>query len=179
MNIEIWADIKELNNQYQISNLGRVRGKDRKIKYKNGKIIYKKSKILSPHNDKDGYKIINIQNKHFRIHRLVAQYFLYNKENFPIVNHKDKNVANNKADNLEWCTYSYNNTYDGAKDKQKKKVLQYDLQGNFIKEWESITSASNYVNTSAGNITECCKGRHKHIKKYIWRYKENKNEISN
>ena len=34
MNIEIWADIKELNNQYQISNLGRVRGKDRKIKYK-------------------------------------------------------------------------------------------------------------------------------------------------
>jgi hypothetical protein len=169
---EVWKDIKETNNMYQISNLGRIRSLDRTIKYKNGKIIFKKGKIMKPHNDKDGYKIIFINplNKHFKIHRLVAQYFLENKENLPIVNHKDKNVANNNVDNLEWCTYSYNNTYEGARDSQKKKILQYDLQGNFIKEWESVSSASKNVNTSAGNITECCKGKHKYAYGYKWKY---------
>lgn len=169
---EIWKNIKETKNMYQISNLGRIRSKDRKIYYKNGKIVKRKGKILKQFNDKDGYKNITICDKHFKLHRLVAQYFLENKNNFPIVNHKDKNVSNNCVNNLEWCTYSYNNTYAGARDIQKKKVLQYDLKGNLIKEWESVLLASKCVNTSAGNISECCRGKHKHIKKYIWKFKE-------
>lgn len=172
-NREEWKDIKETNNQYQISNFGRIKSKARTIIYKNGKVINKKEKIMKPFDDKDGYKNIFIHpmKKHFKIHRLVAEYFLLNENNYPLVNHKDKNPSNNKVDNLEWCTYNYNNTYAGARDTQKKRILQFDLDGNLIKEWESISLAAQSVDTSAGNITECCKGNHKHIKNYIWKFK--------
>lgn len=45
------------------------------------------------------------------IHRLVVEYFLSNLNNFPIINHKDKNPLNNNVSNLEWCTKAYNNSY--------------------------------------------------------------------
>ena len=170
---EEWKDIEETNNQYQISNLGRIKSKARTLEYKNGKKVRRKERILKSFNDKDGYKNIFIHpvKKHFKIHRLVAKYFLPNEDNYPIVNHKDRDPSNNNVSNLEWCTYSYNNTYAGARDTQKKKILQFDLDGNFIKEWESISLAARYVDTSVGNISECCNGKHKHIKKYIWKFK--------
>lgn len=46
----------------------------------------------------------NGKSKKYRIHRLVAQAFLSNESNKPIVHHKDKNTKNNRADNLMWVT---------------------------------------------------------------------------
>lgn len=45
------------------------------------------------------------------IHRLLALHFIHNPENLPEVNHKDGNKQNNKLDNLEWCSKSYNSTH--------------------------------------------------------------------
>ena len=52
------------------------------------------------------------------LHRVVALNFIPNPNNYPIINHKDQDPSNNNADNLEWCTYLYNNTYGDAMERR-------------------------------------------------------------
>ena len=95
----------------------------------------------------------------------------------PEVNHiKEFEKTNNKVDNLEWCNHSYNQNYGTrnervAKKLRKikcKKVNQYDLDGNYIKTWNSIKEAEKEVGTS--HICQCLKGKFKQTKGYKWRY---------
>lgn len=58
-----------------------------------------------------GYYSVGISNKTHMVHRLVAQAYLDNPENKPIVNHKDGNKLNNDVNNLEWCTVAENNAH--------------------------------------------------------------------
>jgi len=51
-------------------------------------------------------------------------------------------------------------------------VLQYDLQGNFIKEWESQTEATKFLGKTGDGIGACCRGRQKNAYGYVWKYKE-------
>lgn len=53
------------------------------------------------------------------IHRLVAEAFIPNPNNYPCINHKDENPSNNNIDNLEWCTYKYNANYGTGVERQK------------------------------------------------------------
>lgn len=55
--------------------------------------------------------------------------------------------------------------------RMSKKVLQYDLNGNFIKEWPSIAEASRFLKTSNQNIVKVCQGKRNKCAGYIWRYK--------
>lgn len=55
--------------------------------------------------------------------------------------------------------------------KNKRYVLQYDMNGNFIKEWDSISSASKELKIGSNCITTCCKGKYKSSGGYIWKYK--------
>ena len=86
---EIWKDIKGFEGCYQISNYGNVRSLDR---IKNHRLYH--SQIISQKTDKDGYKNISLhldgKVKYFRVHRLVAEAFVYNpKPNiYNIINHK-------------------------------------------------------------------------------------------
>jgi biotin operon repressor len=52
-----------------------------------------------------------------------------------------------------------------------KPILQYDTQGNFIREWSSGTEISKVLGISHGNIVKCCKGFRKHIGGFVWHYK--------
>lgn len=54
------------------------------------------------------------------VHRLVAHAFIPNPNNLPFINHKDENPSNNHKDNLEWCDYQYNNTYNDIHIKRGK-----------------------------------------------------------
>ena len=164
---EIWKDVQNYEGLYQVSNLGRVKSLPR-----NGTVL--NERILKPSADRYGYKqvILSKNNNHkpFKVHRLVANSFLLNKNNFPCINHKDENKENNKVDNLEWCSYSYNNAYNGrakkvAKNKQKK-VLCVEL--NIV--FESLAEAEKKTKISAGNICSCCKGRYNMSGGYHWRY---------
>ena len=163
---EIWKDISEYTGLYQVSNYGNVRN-------------IKTSKKLKPGIKRGYYQvglIVNKKRKWYSVHRLVAKEFIPNTENLPQINHKDENKLNNNVNNLEWCTVSYNNCYGTrlkrVKEKVSKKVLQYDLNGNFIKEYNSLTEATKLNNIkSIGNISMCCNGKYKHVKGYIWRYK--------
>ena len=159
---EIWKDIPNYERLYQVSNLGRIKS-----------LYYSKEKILTPKIDKDGYLLINLYKNHksrtFKIHRIVAQVFLSNPNNYTEVNHKDENKQNNKVDNLEFCTHIYNQNYGSKNDWCSKKVNQYDLNGNYIKTYNSLNKASKELNIS-NNIYLCCTGKIKTCGGYIWKY---------
>ena len=113
--IEEWRDINGYEGWYQVSNLGRIKSLDRTVWFKNGKGKRDyKGKILKLkyHN---GYAMVNLnKNKNLSVlyvHRLVAETFISNPNNLPVVNHIDGVKSNNNINNLEWCTYSENNIH--------------------------------------------------------------------
>ena len=173
---EIWKDIENYENLYQISNLGRIKS-----------LCFNKIKILKPHNNRGYYDVTlykNGKHKQHKIHRLVASAFLINNEQKTCVNHKDGNKTNNNVDNLEWVTpkenviHAYKNNlhkkYCGSNHSNAKKIKQYDLQGNFIKEWGSIVEAAIYYKTTKENIFSCLKHKSKTAKNYKWEYSQMK-----
>ena len=134
MGKEIWKTIDDFNG-YDVSNLGRVRSKERIITIHRKSRTYTRRQneaILKPSVDKDGYFCVTLyDNKshkgvHFRISRLVAKAFIPNPNNLPQVNHKDLNRENNfvfvnedgtvdyDKSNLEWCDNVYNVNYMDA-----------------------------------------------------------------
>jgi hypothetical protein len=106
MNIdkEEWRDIKGYEGKYQVSNLGNVKS----LQYKR----LGKERILIPYISNRGYYTValsmNSKKAVRTIHRLVAETFVENIEDLPMVNHIDGNKKNNRADNLEWCTQKHN-----------------------------------------------------------------------
>lgn len=197
MEKEIWKDIPEYEGLYQASNLGRIRSLAKKRKNGNNSFYYQKDIILKQQLRKNGYLYIFLwkenNKKQFSIHRLVATTFISNKTKNPQVNHKDGNKLNNNIDNLEWCTVSYNNkeayrigikkpTWLGKKGAEhpnynkkgklwfsSKPVLQYDLNNNFIKEWECSEQAKEQGKYH--HVSECCRGKRKTSNGYMWKYK--------
>lgn len=109
MTKEIWKQIKGYEGHYEVSNHGRVKSIERTIR--GHKLV---EKIMLPANDFNGYLSIRFRNgkqKRFLIHRLVANIFLSNPENLPIVNHKDRDKTNNNLSNLEWVTVKENDAH--------------------------------------------------------------------
>ena len=179
---EIWEDIKGYEGLYQISNLGKIKSLDHVVKtsnkYKATGSRMVKGKMLKCSFDKDGYLTISLSKNNIvktkRIHKLVAETFIINLHNLPIINHKDENKQNNYVDNLEWCTHQYNTNYNNMPFKRaenrRKKVLQYDKNGNLIKKWNSMTEASKHYNISRSNISLCCLRKRKTAGGFIWKY---------
>lgn len=101
---EIYKPINGYENYYEVSNFGNIRSTS-----------YKGVKILKPAKTKNGYlNVILCVNQikiHKLIHRLVAEHFIENKENMPVVNHIDCNKLNNSVENLEWTSVEYNNIH--------------------------------------------------------------------
>ena len=122
---EIWKDVVGLEDRYQVSNFGRVRSKERFFKDKRDRNRHVKEKILKPVcKEYKEYVLKHSDGKqHTHLaHRLVSEAFIPNPNNYPVINHKDENKYNNNVDNLEWCTYSYNCTYNDNNKKIGKKL---------------------------------------------------------
>ena len=103
--MEIWKEIKGYENNYEISNFGRIKSKERIfIRKKDSKPYHKKERILSPGDNGKGYKfvylVVNKSKKHQYLHRLVALHFIENNENKEYVNHKDGDKTNNHVEPL-------------------------------------------------------------------------------
>ena len=186
---EVWKDIKGYEGLYQVSNFGRVKS----LKKYHGKSL-RKGAIIKQYLTRQNYcKVILSKdkiNKNVEVQRVVAEAFLDKRQYKSMpdedrnliqldkleVNHKDENKSNNCANNLEWCSRKYNANY-GERGKKaskslSKKILQYDLNNNFIKEWESIKQAKEELKIH--RICDVCKKRRKTAGGYVWKYKEAK-----
>lgn len=190
---EIWRDVKKYEGKYQISSFGRVRSLPRKSW--NGYTYWEQpGRILKLSMLKNGYKSVCLYRdnkpKKFLVHRLVAEAFISNPNNYPQVNHKDENRSNNKMENLEWCTAMYNAHYGNhmrkltaarRTSKQRniarkngrkasKKVLQLTMSGKVVQEWSSMSEAARFGNFRVAGISDCCRGKTKYHAGYKWKY---------
>ena len=128
---------------------------------------YKSKKFLTPNISNRGYLYVGLwkngEKKNNHIHRLVAEAYLPNPENLPEVDHIDNNKSHIYLNNLQWITKR-----DNVRKGNNIPILQYDLDGNFIREWECAADVGKEVNS---NICQCLKGRAKTAYGYIWKYK--------
>lgn len=184
---EVWKDIPNYEGYYQISNLGRVKSLKRIIIRRDGKPYLQKEKNLKLSKNHKGYLICNLSKnykaKFKQVHRLVAETFIQNPNNLPQVNHIDGNKENNCVDNLEWIT-NYDNMQHsietGLRDVKKitnklkevnsRKILQYDLDGNFIKQYNSICDAEKELHIPNQNIVKVCQGKRKTAHNFVFKY---------
>ena len=189
---EIWKKINEYEENYEISNLGNVRSLSHKVKsgIKNQDYIVMRGKTLRIYQDRpNDYKYVKLSknNKVIKkyVHRLVATAFIPNPSNMPQVNHKDGNKGNNNVNNLEWTTclenihHAFRNNLvsikHGAEHHYAKKIIQYDINGNFIKAWGSISDAASQLKICRTAIANCCryKPHHHTAGGFKWKWNEN------
>lgn len=129
---EDWKPVKGYEGMYEVSNTGRVRSVTRFVRggnqfgavYKiarNGRELKPKKRRVHGEYEENGHLRVSLsrngQTKKFFVHRLVAEAFIPNPNNFPIINHIDENPQNNNADNLEWCSYKYNSNYGTSRER--------------------------------------------------------------
>ena len=138
---ELFVDIKNYEGRYKIGNKGTVlgfsRSKDNRYNSKQWK--------LKQYEDNNGYMYVtlskNKSRKTIKIHRLVAEHFIKNINNYPCVNHIDSNRKNNNVENLEWCTHSQNTQWalKTGRFENMKKLNSEKMKINkpVLKRWEN------------------------------------------
>ena len=178
--IEVWKDIEGFEGLYQVSNTGKVRGLER-VSLDNRHLP---DRILTGSVYSGGYVVVKIRYngryKRYLVHRLVAKHFIPNPKGLPMVNHKDENKTNNCVDNLEWCDALYNCRYGTAVERSRKtfvknnskKVMQFTLDGKFLKEYDCIADAAKATGTKQSEICCCCRMKESSVSSggYMWRY---------
>lgn len=167
---------------YKISTYGRVKRKDRIAININGEKTHYKEKMLSLQYKTTFSSYTQVQVNLWKdrksyskiVARLVAETFIPNPMNLPQVNHIDENPLNNHVSNLEWCTARYNNNYGGrisrANKTKSKSINMYDLNFNFIRNYESIKNAAEDIAGDDSSIVKVCKGKNSSHKGYIFKY---------
>ena len=178
MGTEIWRtavyDDILYEGLYKVSNLGRILS----LNYRNTG----KPGLMNPSKDRGGYLHVvlskNGKPKTCKVHRIVAQTFILNPDNLPEINHIDEDKTNNRVDNLEWKSHKDNCNHGTRNErvaktqingKTSKKVLQFTLDGEFIREWPS-TMECKRNGFNQGNIVSCCNGKLPHYKGFRWEY---------
>jgi hypothetical protein len=163
--MEVWAAIT-IAPGYEVSTLGRVR---------HG------TKVLNPAPSKtDGYVYVDLSlgKRHQKIvrtvHVLVADAFLPNPENLPVINHKNNIRHDNKLENLERVTIKQNRekwTPGKKPGKRGRRVVQLTLKNIFVQEWDSSLAAERaLLGVWGSNVTKCCKGALPSTGGYKWVY---------
>lgn len=185
---EEWRDVVGYEGYYMVSSLGRVVSLARPFNNNRG-ISFTKTRILSPRLNSGGYYqvvlTINGNRTQPHIHKLVAEAFIPNPNNYPQADHIDCDKLNNRADNLRWCTQKMNNENPLTKARRKanihltaqkireansKPVIRISLKDeNDIKVYPSATYAQ-IDGFCQSAISANCLHKYKQYKGYKWMY---------
>lgn len=180
---EEWREVVGYEERYIVSNIGRIASLS--APYLCGyRTCYRKQQLINPRKTGNYYSVVlsdgQRHRKSFVIHRIVATAFIPNPNNYPFINHKDENPANNETDNLEWCTQSYNCNYGGHNERmaktihetayQRRNVVQLSSECLFINQYDSIEIASQSTGINRTSISMCCRKLRSHGGNYKWMY---------
>lgn len=161
MSVKEWRKVAGFD-RYEVSNTGDIRN-------------IESGKVLKPCPNTWGYPSVTLcgcgVRKNVPVHRLVALAFIPNPAGLPEVNHLDEIKTNNSVENLAWATKKENINHgtrtERANLKKFKRVVQYTLNGEFVRVFDSVKeAASNGFNHSA--ISDCCNGKRKKHGGYAW-----------
>lgn len=168
---------------YSVSSCGAVRND-------------KTAMALKPHKDKDGYQTIGLSKggKQYvlKVHRIVALAFIENAYGLPCIDHINGVRDDNRVENLRWCTVKDNNGYELARKRKcaalsgkrkseiaiahnrvaqhKRKVFQYDLSGNLVREWDGLRAMERETGFARVNVVKCARGKYNQAYGYIWSF---------
>ena len=182
---EEWRDVVGWDN-YFVSSYGRIVSKFYTYDH-DGIMYHKNASILKPtHNGgKPGYLTVMLSagkyvRKRISVHKIVATAFIPNPDDLPVINHKDENTLNNRADNLEWCTQAYNNAYGTHRIRaaatqrysapKRKEVVQLTISGEMIEKYDSIAFASENTGIPRTTIDNAILHRCVSRGKFRWMY---------
>lgn len=156
--MEIWKDIKNYEDLYQVSNLGNVKSLTRQVTNKQGKLQTYPGKLLKPDVHQTTYSnyqrvTLSKQNRTLRqsIHRLVAEAFIPNPGNKPFVNHLDNTAENNNVENLEWCTHAENMEHAQKQGRLFESQSKGGLIGGAVGKQRRAASVESLRNTYVGD----------------------------
>lgn len=165
-----WQAIPGFGNKYQVSDTGMVQNKNT-------------GQILKPILKSDGYLAVNLSHRNKAkmvfVHRLVAEAFIPNPKNLPVVNHIDGNKANPCVANLEWVSFSENSHHayrtglshvldkckaavskiaaENGRKTTSRPIFQLDSAGKVIQRFPSAREAARSTGISRANILRACK----------------------
>ena len=191
--MEVWKDVVGFEQYYEVSNMGNVRSKERiqAFPFDETKIGIIKSKMMKQTPNSRGYYRVSLSDrkktKQFFVHRLVAQAFVKNPKNLPVVNHLDFDYTNNRADNLEWTTLKGNVQYSLVRGrfKRTKEWLEHLKKSLDLKMAKSVIGTNETtgetiffkaLNDCAKSgfqpscVSNCCTGKRKHHLGFTWRF---------
>ena len=171
--VEEWREIKDYPN-YEVSNLGRVRSKDRLVGQFGHKKNYTrimKGKVLQPRKQNAGYLVVWLsvegKKKAITVHRLVATAFINGFGSD--VNHIDGNKTNNRADNLEWVTRSNNIKHAYRVLHRVKHLSKRVICVETGEVFQSMRDAAQAKGINAHSISHVINGRNKTAGGYQWK----------
>lgn len=165
--MEIWKDIPGYENFYKVSNLGNIKSLKRPGA---------KEKLLKGEIDQDGYIRITLakngKTKKYKAHRLVMMAFNNTNDSSLQINHIDGNKKNNKLENLEWCTASYNTRHSYINNLNKTKGFKTIIKNKITgqeKEYRSMRDASLNMGYNKGYLFKKINNNIYSNEKYEWR----------
>ena len=184
--VEEWRPVKGYEGLYEVSNHGRVRSLDR-WQYNPVAATHRtfhEGHVMNGVVSKRGYRMVGLRQesgkrKNCLVHRLVATTYIPNPDNLPFVNHKNYDQLDNRVENLEWCTPTYNVHYGRAdairqhNQPKRKQVAQYTKDGAYITTHKTLQSAAKVVGSTRQLIRECANGNIYSAGGYRWKYVEN------
>jgi hypothetical protein len=177
---EEWRSIEGFEGLYCISNLGRVKAFARSIK-RGAHWLERKERILKVGQTRGHeYECLRLgklrENSLFYIHRLVALAFIPNPKGLPFVNHLNSNKADNRIENLEWCTNAHNIQHASKNGKldhsyHSKPILLIDSKNPLLTlSFPSAAAAARHLGVTSGAVFAATNGRRPRVRGWNAKY---------